>query len=117
VLGALALLGALLCATMIRFAPGYGVDERELDSRLSQNPGMRFAVNTVRPRPCPTTTVVMYLVCCGRFGRLRLSSATSCAANKGAVAANCTNCGFGLLAAWIGSSILGLLAIVFQTLC
>src|SRR5690349_13994748 len=24
-----------LCATLVRFAPGFGVDERELDSRLS----------------------------------------------------------------------------------
>ena len=35
-LAALALVGALLCATMVRFAPGFGVDERELDSRLSR---------------------------------------------------------------------------------
>jgi peptide/nickel transport system permease protein len=35
-LAALAVLGALLCATMVRFAPGYGMDERELDSRYSQ---------------------------------------------------------------------------------
>jgi peptide/nickel transport system permease protein len=34
-LGALAIVGALLCATIVRFAPGYGVDEHELDSRLS----------------------------------------------------------------------------------
>jgi len=33
---ALAILGALLCATMVRFAPGYGVDERDLDSRFSR---------------------------------------------------------------------------------
>ena len=33
---ALAIVGALLCATMVRFAPGYGVDESELDSRLSR---------------------------------------------------------------------------------
>jgi peptide/nickel transport system permease protein len=31
----LALLGALLSATLVRFAPGYGVDERELDPRLN----------------------------------------------------------------------------------
>jgi len=31
----LALLGGFLCATLVRFAPGYGVDERELDFRLS----------------------------------------------------------------------------------
>jgi peptide/nickel transport system permease protein len=35
-LTALAIVGALLCATMIRFAPGYGVDERELNPTLSQ---------------------------------------------------------------------------------
>jgi peptide/nickel transport system permease protein len=35
-LAALAIVGGLLCATMVRFAPGYGVDERELDPRLSQ---------------------------------------------------------------------------------
>lgn len=32
----LGIVGALLCATMVRFAPGYGVDERDLDFRLSQ---------------------------------------------------------------------------------
>jgi peptide/nickel transport system permease protein len=32
---ALALLGGLLGATLVRYAPGYGVDERELDPRLS----------------------------------------------------------------------------------
>jgi peptide/nickel transport system permease protein len=33
---ALSLLGGLLSATLVRFAPGYGVDERELDPRLNQ---------------------------------------------------------------------------------
>jgi peptide/nickel transport system permease protein len=36
-LAALAIAGALLCATMVRFAPGYGVDESDLDFRLSQS--------------------------------------------------------------------------------
>jgi len=31
------LLGGLMGATLVRFAPGYGVDERELDSRLSNS--------------------------------------------------------------------------------
>jgi len=35
-LAALAVVGGLMCATMVRFAPGFGVDERELDPRLSQ---------------------------------------------------------------------------------
>jgi len=36
VLFLLSLLGGLLGATLVRFAPGYGVDERELDPRMSQ---------------------------------------------------------------------------------
>ena len=36
ILAALCLLGGLLSASLVRFAPGYGVDERELDPRLSQ---------------------------------------------------------------------------------
>ncbi len=35
-LAALTLLGGLVSATLVRFAPGYGVDERELDPRLTQ---------------------------------------------------------------------------------
>ena len=34
-LAALSLVGGLLGATLVRFAPGYGMDERELDPRLS----------------------------------------------------------------------------------
>jgi hypothetical protein len=33
---ALAVVGGLPCAMTVRFAPGYGVDERELDPRLSR---------------------------------------------------------------------------------
>src|SRR5712671_7440916 len=32
---ALTLLGGLVSATLVRFAPGYGIDERELDPRLN----------------------------------------------------------------------------------
>src|SRR6266700_4184466 len=31
----LSLLGGLVSATLVRFAPGYGIDERELDPRLN----------------------------------------------------------------------------------
>ena len=41
-LAALSLVGGLLGATLVRFAPGYGVDERELDPRLS--PASREAI-------------------------------------------------------------------------
>ena len=29
------LVGGILCATLVRFSPGFGIDERELDSRLN----------------------------------------------------------------------------------
>ena len=35
-LAAVCLLGGLLSASLVRFSPGYGVDERELDLRLNQ---------------------------------------------------------------------------------
>ena len=35
-LAVVCLLGGLLSASLVRFSPGYGVDERELDPRLSQ---------------------------------------------------------------------------------
>lgn len=35
-LAAVCLLGGLISASLVRFSPGYGVDERELDPRLSQ---------------------------------------------------------------------------------
>lgn len=34
--GVLSLFGGLVTATLVRFAPGYGIDERELDPRLNQ---------------------------------------------------------------------------------
>jgi len=43
-LAALALAGGLLGATLVRFAPGYGTDERELDPRLS--PASREAIRS-----------------------------------------------------------------------
>ncbi|HKW32604.1 MAG TPA: ABC transporter permease [Candidatus Acidoferrum sp.] len=36
-LAAVCLVGGLLSASLVRFSPGYGVDERELDFRLSQS--------------------------------------------------------------------------------
>ena len=35
-LAVVCLLGGLLSASLVRFSPGYGVDEREIDFRLNQ---------------------------------------------------------------------------------
>ncbi len=36
-IAAIVLLGGLICATLVRFAPGFSVDEQQLDPRLSAN--------------------------------------------------------------------------------
>jgi peptide/nickel transport system permease protein len=115
-LGVLALLGALLCATMIRFAPGFGVDERELDSRLSQE-----SRDAIRSEYGATETLPHYYrryVC----GLLRGDLGTSVFLQrpvaqllKERAPLTARTVLFGLLAAWIGSSILGLVAIRFPS--
>jgi len=56
---ALTLLGALLSATLVRLAPGYGVDERELDPRLS-----RETVESIRAANRASSGLLAYY---GRF--------------------------------------------------
>jgi peptide/nickel transport system permease protein len=59
VLVLLCLLGGLLSATLVRFAPGYGVDERELDPRLSQE-----SVDAIRAANRANSNLLAYY---GRF--------------------------------------------------
>ena len=48
-------LGGLLSATLVRFAPGYGVDERELDPRLSQS-----SVDAIRAQRLLSSSLLPY---------------------------------------------------------
>ena len=52
---ALCLLGGLMSALLVRFAPGYGVDERELDPRLSQ-----ASVDAIRNSHRHTSSLLSY---------------------------------------------------------
>jgi peptide/nickel transport system permease protein len=52
---ALALLGGILTATLVRFSPGYGVDERELDPRLNQS-----SLNAIRLQRHANSNVLRY---------------------------------------------------------
>jgi len=54
-LASLCLLGGLLSATLVRFSPGYGVDERELDPRLSQ-----ASVEAIRNSHHPNSNLLSY---------------------------------------------------------
>jgi len=49
------LLGGLLGATLIRFAPGYGVDEQELDARLSTG-----SIHALRRASAPDENVFLF---------------------------------------------------------
>jgi peptide/nickel transport system permease protein len=52
---ALALLGGILTATLVRFSPGYGVDERELDPRLNQS-----SLNAIRLQRHANSNLLRY---------------------------------------------------------
>jgi len=113
-LGVLALLGALLCATMIRFAPGYGADERELDSRLSQESrdAIRSEYGAAETLPHYYRRYVSGLLL-GDLGTSVFLQRPVAQLLSERAPLTARSVGFGLLAAWIGSSILGLLAIRF----
>ena len=51
----LVLAAGLICATLVRFAPGFGTDERELDSRLSND-----SVQSLRAEHEPERSVTRY---------------------------------------------------------
>lgn len=69
-LATIALLGGLLTATMVRFSPGYGVDERELDPRLNQ-----ASVDAIRTQRQASSNLFHYYgnyvlgLARGQFGR------------------------------------------------
>jgi peptide/nickel transport system permease protein len=59
------LLGGLLSATLVRYAPGFGVDERELDTRLSNQ-----SIAAIRNATAPERSIVpFYLSYLGRVLR------------------------------------------------
>jgi peptide/nickel transport system permease protein len=51
----LALLGGIIAATLVRFSPGYGVDERELDPRLNQS-----SLNAIRLERNTNSNLLVY---------------------------------------------------------
>lgn len=113
----LAIVGALLCATMVRFAPGYGVDERELDSRFS-----RASRNAIRSEHQLGDGVVSYY---GAYikGLVQGDLGTSVFLQRPVGELLKERAPFtaravllGLLTAWIAATALSMLTIRFQTL-
>jgi hypothetical protein len=56
------LLGGLLGATLVRLGPGFGVDERELDSRLSAQ-----SQQAIRAERARENNIALFYVRCRNF--------------------------------------------------
>jgi peptide/nickel transport system permease protein len=113
-LAALAIVGALLCATMVRFAPGYGTDERELDSRYSRSSrdAIRSEHELSRGLLSYYGTYVKDLVQ-GNFGVSDFLQRPVGELLKERAPFTARAVLFGLLTAWIVSTTLSILAIRF----
>ena len=115
-LAALAIVGALLCATMVRFAPGYGVDERDLDFRLSQS-----SRDAIRSEHQLGGGLLHYYgsyiagLFRGNLGTSDFLQRPVAGLLKERAPLTARAVLFGLLAAWIASSTLSLLTLRWQT--
>src|SRR5271155_5328835 len=115
-LTALAIVGALLSATMVRFAPGYGVDERELDPRLSA--ASRDAIrNEYRLGGGLISYYRGYIsgLLHGNLGTSAFLQRPVAGLLKERVPLTARAVLFGLATAWMAASLLSLLTIRFQT--
>jgi peptide/nickel transport system permease protein len=112
---ALALIGALLCATMVRFAPGYGVDENQLDFRLS-----RTSREAIRSEHQLGEGLLSYYgtyikgLIHGDFGTSVFLQQPVGELLKERAPLTARAVLFGLLTAWIAATVLSLLTIRFQ---
>jgi peptide/nickel transport system permease protein len=115
-LAVLAVVGALLCATMVRFAPGYGLDERGLDPRLSQ--ASREAIRTEHqlPQGLPSYYAA-YLIelAHGHFGSSTYLQRPVGEMLKERAPVTAKTVSIGLLIAWIAATTLSLLTTRFRT--
>jgi len=115
-LAALAVAGALLCATMVRFAPGYGIDESELDPRLS-----RVSRDAIRSKHQLRAGLLAYYgsylsgLLHGNFGTSTFLQRPVGELLKERALFTARAVLFGLFTAWIAASFLSLLTIRLQS--
>ena len=112
----LAVAGTLICATMVRFAPGFGIDERELDPRLSA--ASRDAIRNEYRMGGGTFSYFGAYVSGLLHGNLGNSAflqrpVSGLLKERAPITAKAVS--LGLMFAWIAASLLSLLTIRFQS--
>ncbi len=112
----LAIAGTLICATMVRFAPGFGIDERALDPRLSavSREAIRSEYQTGRGVLSYYGAYISGLVR-GDLGNSAFLQrpVSGLLKERGPLTAKAVS--LGLLFAWVAASLLSLLTIRFQS--
>jgi peptide/nickel transport system permease protein len=109
-----ALLGGVLSATLVRFSPGYGVDERELDSRLSQS-----SVQAIRLERRASSNLLHYYsqyvlgLAHGDFGKSEWLQVPVRDLLRERFPVTVKSVGFGVLTAWTAASFLALVGVFF----
>jgi peptide/nickel transport system permease protein len=115
ILAALSVLGGLLSATLVRFAPGYGVDERELDPRLSQ-----ASVEAVRKAHRLNSSLLSYYgrylegAIHGDFGTSEWLQRPISTLIKERFPVTARSVLFGVLLAWVAAFAVSLTSLFFQ---
>lgn len=112
---AVVLVAGLACATMVRFAPGFGVDERELDSRLTSESIAAFRAQHESERNI-AQFYFRYIggLLHGDLGEARTFSQPVSQLLKERAPATAQNIGYGLALAWSITLIATLIAAALQ---
>jgi peptide/nickel transport system permease protein len=114
---AVVLVSGLLCATLVRFAPGFGVDERELDSRLNND-----SVHALRTQHAEEENIVLFYthylggMLRGDLGESHLFSQPVSQLVRERAPLTARNIGYGLLLAWCLALSLTLAAAFWQNI-
>jgi peptide/nickel transport system permease protein len=113
---ALALLGGILAATLVRFSPGYGVDERELDPRLNQS-----SLNAIRLQRNASSNLFRYYagylsdLARGDLGRSEWLQVPVRDLLRERLPVTARSVALGILTAWIAAFLLALAGLFFRS--
>ena len=108
-------ISGMVCATLVRFAPGFDVDERELDPRLSRDSVLALRAQHESERNI-AKFYASYIagLAHGRFGTSHVFSKPIAELVKERAPASARNIGYGLVMAWSLALVFAFVAVVIQ---